>query len=330
MVAQARLPHACGGEPRHSARTILYAEGVEAPASGEIWLLSQDEETVARVLGPTGRPDGEAARALRSREVRLSDFVREERSKAWGVTRRAGTLSQAKEAAGEATKLRLAGKRGFLAEGIAWMPGVPDPRGVPSLARLEMDTRQIVRLVERESGLASRWKGIVRVETRPGVEWLGRKESACPIAFHREVIGDVEMYYVALEEALHSVSVILPATREEAERLRSVEEAVVGACLELLKPDLRRLFRFDPLRKVPLLPDTQRPRRYDSHMRALGLLRQRAGMEPHPFYWALLATPLTQRQERVAGWIAAYESQAAEAVAADPVVSSLWEQVEQD
>lgn len=88
-----------GSHPNCRCSPAPWVEGVSLPESGESWLLRQDEETIARVLGPAGRPDGEAARALRSGQVKLGDFVVTQRSDRWGVTRRARTLSQAREAA---------------------------------------------------------------------------------------------------------------------------------------------------------------------------------------------------------------------------------------
>lgn len=201
-----------------------------------------------------------------------------------------------------------------------------DPRGVPNHERLINDTARIVAFVEAETGLSSRWQGEVLVSEVRDLTgepaFLGRKLPGCPIEYHQTVLGDVECYYVGLEEALHSCSVLFPTDGENLQHFELLEEATVAACLELLKPGLRSLF--DECE----LPDTLRPLRYERQLRALGSLRRLSDQEHRAFYFGLLGTPLVRREHAILKWIAQARRQRIEPVQADSEIISLLKLVE--
>jgi hypothetical protein len=187
------------------------------------------------------------------------------------------------------------------------MPPVPDPRGVPNQQRLIEDTAKIVAFVEQATSLTSRWSGEISLSSaldklgKPA--FSGRKLPNCPIEYHESIIGDVEMYYAGLEEALHSCSVVRPTGGQNLELLMRWEEATVGSCLELLKPRFRTLFSEDLL-PITVLPNTTSLLYYEEEMRALGVLRRLTNRERHDFYFSLLRTPLVQRRDKILTWIA--------------------------
>ena len=203
----------------------------------------------------------------------------------------------------------------------------PDPRGAPDPARLTQDVERIVRVVERETGLNSRWNGLVRIVTDSDAPYLGRKLPDCPIEIHADVIGDVEMYYVALEEAVHSVSVLLPAEGASVVHLTVVEETIVSGCIELLKPALRREFASLP---GALLPDSEYLSPETLRLEALGQLRRRAGQDLEAFYFGLLSTPLADRLALIVRWIARNEVRDPEIVAQEPAVMALIDRIRED
>jgi hypothetical protein len=92
------------------------------------------------------------------------------------------------------------------------MSSAPDPRGVPNQQHLIEDTAKIVAFVEQSTNLTSRWSGEIRISSALNAlgepAFLGRKLPGGPIEYHASIIGDVEMYYAGLEEALHSCSVV--------------------------------------------------------------------------------------------------------------------------
>jgi hypothetical protein len=203
--------------------------------------------------------------------------------------------------------------------------GIPDPRGIPTPERALDDTRQIVALVEQETGLTSRWSGEIRFTSAPGTAFLARKLPECPIEFHTDLLGDIEFYYAALEEALHSVSVLTPSPVWDLNPFEGVEEAVVGAMVELLKLPLRRLYTQD---EMLLTLSTRTVNHYQTNMAALGQLRRLADREHWLFYRGLLATPLARRHEVIVEWIAEKLGFSVEDVATSPAIITLWGEVQ--
>jgi hypothetical protein len=125
---------------------------------------------------------------------------------------------------------------------------------------------------------------------------------------------------VALEEALHSVSVMAPSPTPDLNPFRGMEEAVVGACVRILKPGIRTLFGQD------IAPNGFKPsavQDYLPNMKALGKLRLIADMEVRPFYFGLLRTPLATREETLVKWIANKQNRSVFEVSADPRVLDL-------
>jgi hypothetical protein len=187
------------------------------------------------------------------------------------------------------------------------MAFVDDPRGIPNQKRLIEDTAKIVAFVEQATNITSRWSGEIRISSaldelgKPA--FSGRKLPGCPIEYHESIIGDTEMYYAGLEEALHSCSVIFPTEGKNLKRFTGWEEATIASCFALLKPRFRTLFSAD-LPPIAILPDTNSPLYYREQMEALGALRRLTNKDRHEFYFALLQTPLIQRRDTILTWIA--------------------------
>jgi hypothetical protein len=204
------------------------------------------------------------------------------------------------------------------------MLSVPDPRGIPNEQRLIADTAKIVAFVEESTGLRSRWSGEIQISQELDdlgePLFLGRKLPGCPIEYHQSVLGDIEMYYVGLEEALHSCSVIYPTAGQNLRHLRRWEEATVGSCFELLKPRFRALFSDDHV-SVVLLSNTTTPLSYEQEMKALGALRRLTDWGREDFYFALLRTPLTKRRDTILSRIAHDQDNTIEAMMRDDTVS---------
>jgi hypothetical protein len=203
------------------------------------------------------------------------------------------------------------------------MPSAPDPRGVPNQQRLIEDTAKIVAFVEQSTNLPSRWSGEIQISSalnaRGEPAFLGRKLPGGPIEYHASIIGDVEMYYAGLEEALHSCSVVRPTEGKNLEIFNEWEEASVASCFELLKPRFRTLFSEDPL-PISILPDTLSPLHYEEHMRALGVLRHMTSRERQDFYFSLLRTPLVKRRGTLISWIALAQNTTTENVVRSPAI----------
>jgi hypothetical protein len=199
----------------------------------------------------------------------------------------------------------------------------PDPRGIPNEQRLIADTAKIVAFVEKSTGLPSRWSGKVQISqelnTLGEPKYLGRKLPDCPIEYHETVIGDAEIYYVGLEEGLHSCSIIQPTEGKNLKHFTGWEEATVASCLELLKPRFRTLFSEDSS-PIMVLPDTMSPLHYREQMEVLGILRRLTNKVRSDFYFSLLRTPLVQRHDTLILWITLAKESTVEDILRDPIV----------
>lgn len=279
--------------------------------TGEQWLARQTDSMQNTILGSR-----QAGDALRAGRVRARDFVEERHDKVWGLSRSARSFRQVSDVA-----FRSMAPGG---------PIDPDPRGTPGRLRLTADTNRVVRFVETETGLSSRWTGQVSISNAVDAQgqplFSARKLMQCPIEYHQIILGAAEFYWAALEEALHSCSVMPHSPTVLRLNHENMEEGVVSSCIELLKRKYSNLFANDalPMASVPPIPSF---RPYLPQMQALGTLRQRTGLSPDAFYFPLLATPLDDRERQIIQWIATHEGAAEADIQSDAAVQASFAQL---
>lgn len=152
---------------------------------------------------------------------------------------------------------------------------------------------RVVEEVERLTRLLSRWNGelviIEEIDMFGQPSMHGKKEWACAISIHAEIVNDPAVFTTLVHEAVHSVSV--GVTQSLFHTFPGYEEGTVEWLTRAYSPAVARALGHDqelPVRMV-----------FKRYLDALGSLQARCALSPIEFYESMLRTPLARREASV-------------------------------
>jgi hypothetical protein len=164
-------------------------------------------------------------------------------------------------------------------------------------AQTQQELAEIITALTELTGLPSRWSR--RVELVPDAEFKGKKRFLCDIQIDAALAGQPERWTTLIHEALHSISA--GYVRDDYQDFHGWEEGVVEQMQRFLRP--RVLSRLG----IGVSPDVfhrlDAEHGYNKFIQALETLRGASHVptqRAEAFYLDLLATPLRERQGRVA------------------------------
>lgn len=173
----------------------------------------------------------------------------------------------------------------------------------PLRAAAEVDQGAVIRLIERYSGLRSRWGGVIWVRDALSGQ-SGQKHRWCGISIREDVLlHRTRRWRTMIHEGLHSVSAVFSAGRLEPQHF-AWEEAIVEQAQRLLRPTIVDHLGLALVEDDFLSDDNLHP--LNAHIARLEQHRTAVGEESEPFYVRLLGTDKEGRAREIIATSRAY------------------------
>lgn len=162
-------------------------------------------------------------------------------------------------------------------------------------AQTQQEIARIVPIVEKLTGLTSRWSG--RVELAPDAEFRGKKLFSCAILLDAAVAQRPVRWRTLIHEALHSVSA--GYIRANYDALIGWEEGTVEKLQRLLRRQVLDALAVD----VPegVFAEAEANYSFNPYINALENMRNALGVPSPDFYLRLLNTPIAERPGSIFG-----------------------------
>ena len=160
----------------------------------------------------------------------------------------------------------------------------------PFHAEALADLERVIRLIEAQTGLLSRWNGSLRVRDLT-FRFSGQKHRSCGISIREDVLAMPPFRWpTMIHEGLHSVSVGMAVAGLTPDPW---EEAIVEQTQRILRPAILGALGVEIAGDDLGARDDGHP--YNADIRRLEILRQVLRREPRDFYLSLLASSPSQR-----------------------------------
>ena len=155
---------------------------------------------------------------------------------------------------------------------------------------LQINLRQIIRVLEEILGRPSRWNG--KAYLARSLSFGGMAHYDGSVSISEYVIADTDLRWrTMIHEALHTFSPQYSHSQYIA--ARGWEEGVVEQMQRLLRPDVLAALQVSINEAV--VAEAEVNHSYNVYITALEDLRERLGDVPMSFYRLLLTTPLPER-----------------------------------